>query len=105
MKSLTALKLKSPKLADVTLVPIETRSTRKMFRVDVHRGIQPHEQGTGFRGTFQAGIIEKFKDDQFTTNPWKASRGIGFWNRYVKSFYADEGGLEAAVACVLERTL
>ena len=83
------MKLISSKLADVTLVRVETRSNRKMFRVDV--------------GTHQAGFVEKLAGHRTETHPWKAFRGIGHKARFVSVFYEEDGGLEFAVACVLDR--
>lgn len=84
-------KLKNKALADVTLVSVDTRSRRNMFRVDV--------------GHFQAGTVQKFSENRHTKTPWQAFRGIGASDRYVTSFFEDEGGLDAAVACVLDRRL
>jgi hypothetical protein len=85
------MKLKSKKLADVTLVPVETRSRTKIFLVE----------SAGVRW----GIVEKMAPTKGTTHPWKAFRGVGIGARYITAFYKAGGGLDAAVACVLERSL
>jgi len=76
-------------LADVVMVPVETRSSRRMFRVDV--------------GQWQAGWVEKLPARAGEIHPWKAFRGIGHGSRFVAAFYEADGGMEAAVLCVLDR--
>lgn len=73
--------------AKTHLVPIETRSRTRMYRVD--------------RGTVQLGFIEKMPGDRFTITPWKAFAGIGAGNRYLGAFYEKDGGKQAAVSAVL----
>jgi len=87
---LLTMKLKHKRLADITLVPVETRSKNKFFRVD--------------RGLWQAGFVEKFAARPGEIHPWKAFRGIGHKAQFVTAFYENEGGLDAAVACVLDRS-
>jgi hypothetical protein len=78
-------------LCDVTLVPVETRSRRRMFMVDIN----------GVRH----GMIEKFPAAEGEVHPWKAFQGIGIRCQYVEAFYAEDGGINAAVACVLGRKM
>lgn len=86
--------LKSPVLADVTLTPVETRSRTRMFRVEI--------------GKAYHGFVEKLPAGPGEIHPWKAFRrmpGPTLQSRYVTAFYEPEGGLQAAVACVLDRSL
>lgn len=85
--------LKSKRLADVTLVPVETRSRTQMLRVDI--------------GKSYFGFVEKLPAHPGETHPWKAFRQSPGTRGalYVTAFYAEEGGLQAAVACVLDRSL
>lgn len=85
------MKLKSAKLSDVTLTPVETRSRTKMFRVDL--------------GRCKMGFVEQLGTQAKETFPWKAYRNVARGSFYLDAFFEDEGGLDAAVACVLERTL
>lgn len=78
-------------LCDVTLVPVETRSRRRMYRVDVNGK--------------QFGFVEKIPDSLDEKHPWKAFRGIGVRCDFIEAFYPDFGGINAAVACVLGRAL
>jgi hypothetical protein len=71
----------------VQLVKIETRSRTRMERVD----LDGHA----------VGFLEKFPDDRCTTNPWKAFRGIGINNRFAGAFYAEDGGIAAAISAVI----
>ena len=47
------------------------------------------------------GLIEKFKDDKFTTNPWKAFQGIGMSCKYIGAFYREDGYKDAAIKAVV----
>ena len=71
-----------------SLVPVETRSRRTMYRVD--------------RGQAQLGFVEKLPDDRHTTHPWKAFRGLGVRAEFVGAFYVADGGLDRAVQEVLK---
>jgi hypothetical protein len=78
-------------LCDVTLVPVETRSKTRMLVVKV--------------GNTEHGLVEKMPQDASTTTPWKAFQGIGIRCQYIEAFYAEDGGINAAVACVLGRKM
>jgi len=52
-------------------------------------------------GGLEIGLIEKFKDDRSTINPWKAYSGIGATCKYIGCFYKEEGGREAAINAVV----
>lgn len=77
-------------LCDVTLVPVETRSRTRMYVVEV--------------GGIRYGLIEKLPAAACEIHPWKAFRGLGIQSSYVEAFYAEDGGINAAVACVLGRS-
>lgn len=49
----------------------------------------------------ELGFVEKFRDDRWTINPWKAFRGIGACCQLVGFFYAADGGYNAAVNAVI----
>jgi hypothetical protein len=83
-------KLNSPTLADVTLVRVSRLESAETVLAVV---VDNHEWGT----------ISKFRNTRTEINPWKAYRGKP--GRYVTSFYKEDGGVEAAVACVLDRRL
>lgn len=75
--------------ANLVLVPVETRSRTKMFRVD--------------RGDRQLGFIEKMPQDRCTITPWKAFLGIGMHTEYLGAFYKQDGGKGAAINAILSR--
>jgi hypothetical protein len=82
--------LKSPVLADVQLVLVSRPcSSEAVYCVKV--------------GALEAGTVSRFRNTRTEINPWRAFRGVP--GRFTASFYAAEGGLDAAVGCVLERAL
>lgn len=72
----------------IGVVPVETRSKTKMFRVD-YNGIP-------------IGIVEKMPDTRTDTNPWKATLGIGFKQTFLGVVYATRKG--AAYQAVARET-
>lgn len=62
----------------IGVVPIETRSRTKMFRVD-------------YNGC-PIGLVEKMPDDRCTRNPWKSTLGIGFNTTFLGVIYAARPG-------------
>jgi hypothetical protein len=62
----------------IDLVPIETRSKTKMFRVD-------------YNGC-PIGLVEKMPDDRCTRNPWKSRLGIGTRQTFLGVIYAARPG-------------
>jgi hypothetical protein len=49
----------------------------------------------------ELGLVEKFRDDRTTINPWKAFLGIGAACRMIGAFYKEDGGYNAAVNAVI----
>lgn len=72
----------------IELKDITTSKHLKRFLVTDERGLP-------------FGLVEKFKDDASTVNPWKAFKGIGHACSYLRAFYKNEGGKAAAVAAVV----
>lgn len=47
------------------------------------------------QGQKDIGLIEKFKDDRYTKNPWKAFFGIGWVTKMIGAFYGKSGRQDA----------
>lgn len=43
------------------------------------------------------GQLEKYIDSKAQCHPWKAYKGNGMGRRFLKAFYAEDGGREAAI--------
>jgi hypothetical protein len=46
------------------------------------------------------GLLEKYNDTRTEKHPWKAFSGHGAGCKYLRAFYPEEGGKEAAIAAV-----
>lgn len=49
----------------------------------------------------EVGLVEKYKTTRTEIHPWKAFAGIGN-TRFLKAFYAPDGGKAAAIRAVVE---
>ena len=70
----------------IVLIPIETRSRTKMFRVE--------------RAGKHLGILEKMPQSGGDITPWKAFLGMGHNIKYLSFFYGRNGKQEA-IDCIV----
>jgi hypothetical protein len=47
------------------------------------------------------GLLEKWKNTRTEKHPWKAFKGVGKACTFLKSFYPEEGGKDAAILAVV----
>ena len=47
------------------------------------------------------GLLEKYRNTRTDKHPWKAFKGIGKECTFLKSFYPEEGGKDAAILAIV----
>ena len=48
------------------------------------------------------GLLEKYRDTRIEQHPWKAFRGVGVACTYLRSFFPNEGGKQAAITAIVQ---
>lgn len=72
----------------ITKIPESSNKQYNLYSVEVN-------------GTI-IGLLEKYKDTRTDKHPWKAFKGIGKNCAFLKAFYPEEGGKEAAIKEILK---